>query len=149
MPLFKANSVLKTPITLSQAGQIVAATGDYAVPVTLAASDIVALCHLPAEHEPVDFMLQSDDLDSNGTPTISVTVGVLNADMSDLVANSNFITASNVAQTGGVARAVVTQGLQLAASNANRVVGLKVVTAAATKVAGTVKGTLLYRRKQG
>lgn len=149
MPLFKATSVTKTPISCSQAGQIVAAAGEYLAPVTLAAGDILALCHLPADHEPVDFILQSADLDSNGTPLIAVSVGVLNADMSDLVAATNFITASTICRTGGVARADVVEGLQLAASNANRVVGLKVTAAAATKVAGIVKGILMYRRKQG
>lgn len=148
MPIFKANNVLKTPISSARAGQVIAASGDCAVPVTLALNDIVALCHLPADHEPVDFLVQSDDLDSNGTPTISFDVGVLNADMTDLVANTKFITASVIARTGGVARADTTQGLQLAASNANRIIGLKVTAAAATKVAGVVKGTLLYRRKQ-
>lgn len=149
MPTFKANSVLKTPITLSQAGQTVAAVGDYDAPITLAANDIIALCHLPAEHEPIDFILQSKDLDSNGAPLISFSVGILNADMTDLVAGTNFLTGSTIARTGGVARADVLEGLQLAPSNANRVVGVKVVAAAATKVAGNVKGILLYRRKQG
>lgn len=147
MPTFKANSVLTAPISCSQAGQVVAATGEYAVPVTLAAADIVALCILPADHVPVDFMLQSTDLDTNGTPTIAMTVAVLNADMTDVVATTDFITTSTVGQAGGVARADKVVGLQLAASNADRVIGVKVTTVAATKAAGTLKGVLTYRRK--
>jgi hypothetical protein len=145
MATFKAASVLKTPITCAQAGQVVAATGVYEVPATLAANDIVALCHLPAEHEPVDFILQADDLDE--ATAITLTVGVLNAAMDDLVANTDFITASTVAQAGGVARADVVLGLQLAASNADRVIGVKVVTGATTEAAGTLKGVLIYKPK--
>lgn len=147
MPTFNAASALKTPITSSAAGEILASIGEYEVPNTLAAADIIALCHLPADHVPVDFMLQSDDLDTNGTPTITLTVAVLNADKTDVVASTDFITASTVAQAGGVARAANVLGLQLAASNADRVVGVKVANVAATKAAGTIKGVLLYRRK--
>jgi hypothetical protein len=147
MATFKAASVLKTPITCAQAGQIVAATGTYEVPETLADNDIVALCHLPAEHEPVDFFIQADDLDTNGSPALVFDVGVLNADMDDLVASTNFITGSTVGQAGGIARADVVLGLQLAASSADRVIGVKVTTVAGTPAAGTLKGVLMYKPK--
>lgn len=146
MPTFKSSSVQKVPITLSQAGQIVAAVGEVEAPDSLAADDIVALCHLPAGHEPIDFMLQSDDLD-DGTG-ISMTAAVLNADMTDVLASTDFITTSTIGRTGGVARANQLAGLQLAASDADRVVGVKIAAAATTPQAGTIKGVLLYKRKQ-
>ena len=146
MALLKAAEILKTPITIEQAGQMVASVGTVEAPDTLAANDIVALCHLPAEHEVVDFMLQADDLDTGETPAITVSVGVLNADMTDLVASTNLLTTSTVAQAGGVARAAVVAGLQLSASSANRVVGAKIVAAADTAATGTLKGVLFYRR---
>lgn len=145
MTTFKSASVQKTPISVSQAGQTVCATGEYEAPDSLAVNDIIALCHLPAGHEPVDFMLQADDLDTNGTPTIVLSVGVLNAGMTDLVASTNFLASSTVAQAGGVARADQIAGLQLGASNTDRVIGVKVTTAAATKAAGTLKGCLTYK----
>lgn len=145
MPLYKSAEVAKVPVTLDQAGQMVVSIGTYEVPDTLAANDIVALCHLPAEHEIVDFTLQSDDLDT-GTPAIAVSVGVLNAGMTDLVSGTNLLTTSTVAQAGGVARASVVDGLQLSTSDANRVVGVKVTTAADTAAAGTLRGVLTYRR---
>ena len=147
MPTFNANSVLKTPITCSQAGQVLASIGEYEVPDTLAANDIIALCSLPAEHEPVDFILQADDLDTNGVPTLTLTAAVLNAGKTDVVASTDFLTASTIGQAGGVARADKVLGLQLASSNADRIVGVKVANVAATKAAGTLRGILTYRRK--
>lgn len=143
---YEALSINHPAISLSQAGQTVEEIGEHTAPVTLAADDTIALCKLPAEHIPVDFMLQSADLDTHGTPTITVTVGIMNAAGDDLVASTNFLTASTVCQAGGVARANVVDGLQLASSNTDRVVGLKVITAGATKAAGKVRGVLRYRR---
>lgn len=147
MPTFNAPTVAKTPITCSQAGQVLASIGVYEVPATLAANDIVALCHLPAEHEPVDFILEADDLDANAAPAITLTAAVLNAGKTDVVASTDFLTSSTVGQAGGVARADKVLGLQLAASNTDRIIGVKVGVVGATPAAGTIKGTLLYRRK--
>lgn len=147
MPTFDSPSILKTPISSALAGQVVAAVGSCDVPVTLAAGDIISLCVLPAEHEVIDFILESTDLDTNGTPTITLTAAILNAGKTDVLASTDFLTASIVAQAGGVARADKILGLQLAASNADRIVGVKVANVAATKAAGTLRGVLFYRRR--
>lgn len=146
MATFTAANVNKIPITSSQAGEVIADMGQIEVPDTLALGDIVKLNHLPAEHEIVDFMLQSDDLDE--AAALVMSVGVVNADGDDLVANTNLVSLSTVGQAGGVARAAVALGLQLAASNTDRVIGVKVTTAAGTPAAGTLKGVLLYRNER-
>lgn len=126
-------------ITGGQAGVVVCNDGACAVPDTLAADDIVQLAYLPAGHKPIDVIFETTDLDTHGTPAIEVSIGVVNADADDLVATTNFITTSTVAQTGGVARADVLNGLQLGATTADRIIGVKVTTVAATEAAGTMR----------
>ena len=147
MATFKAEKLKLPPITASQAGQIVHDYGEVEVPNTLAANDLILLCNLPADHEPVDFALLADDLDTDATPAITLTVGILNANGDDLLADTNFLTTSNVAQAGGVARADQMAGLALASSNADRVVAAKVITAADVAAVGTVRGHMQYCRK--
>lgn len=147
MALVTATAVSKIPITGSSAGHVLCTEGSVAVAATLDVADLVALCVLPAEHEPVDLILEPTDLDTHGTPTITLTVGVLNADQDDLVANTDFLTASTAAQTGVAAHATNIKGLQLAASSADRIIAVKVIAAAATAAAGTISCKLLYRRK--
>lgn len=143
MPLFTAKSVLQPPITGGQAGVVVCNEGEVSLPNTLAANDIVQLAILPAGHKPVDAILEADDLDTNGNPTITVSIGVINSGGTDLVADTNFLTDSTVAQAGGVARAAVLKGLQLAATGSDRIVGAKITTVAATKAAGKLRLKLL------
>ncbi len=149
MALFKSDVCeypsLHPPVTASQAGVVFASVGTAAVTTSLAAGDIVLLNRLPAFHQPLDFILETTDLDSHGTPTIAVTVGIANAAMNDLVADTDFITTATTAQTGGILRAdVISKGMALAPSTAERYVALKVTTVAETPAAGTIRGKLLY-----
>lgn len=137
MPLFTASKVKQPPISAGQAGGVVCNEGEYLVPSTLALGDIVKLALLPAGHKPVDVILESADLDS--ATALVMSVGVVNDAGTDLVASTNFITASTVGQAGGVARAAVVDGLQLAASSSDRAIGVKVTTAAGTPVAGKLR----------
>jgi len=129
------------------AGEVHVSSGQYSAPDSLAADDLIGLAVLPAGCIPVDFMLAADDLDTHETPTITLTVGILNGDEDDLVANSDFITASTIAQGGGVARADVLEFLDDIAvdDDDDRIIAVKVANVAATKAAGKVYGNLLYR----
>lgn len=146
MAIFKSNKITyKQPaLTPMSAGQVVAERQSVAVPSTLALNDIVAFCELPAGCVPVDGYLVSTDLDT-GTPTITLTVGVLDAAGTDLVASTDFLTASTVAQAGGVARFDKAAGLGLAASASDRIIAVKVAAAAATGAAGTLTLVLEYK----
>jgi hypothetical protein len=139
MALFTATKIAQgqPPISGGQAGVVVCNEGSYEVPATLAGNDIVKLAYLPAGHKPVDVILESDDLDE--ATALALSVGVVNAGGDDLVANTNFITSSTVGQAGGVARASVVAGLQLAPSGSDRVIGVKVATVATTPAAGTLR----------
>lgn len=133
------------PITPSRAGEVLAVRGECSLPDTLAANDIVELVPLPPGCVPVDAILDADDLDTGGSPSITLTAAIINSGATDIVANTNFFTASTVAQAGGVARMDKATGPRIASSSSTRNVGLKVVAAAATKAAGKVGLTLFYR----
>ncbi len=99
---------------------------------------------LPAGHVPVDLLIFAGD-GSTGADIV-FDVGVLNGDGDDLDANQNFITGSTIAQAGGMARADVAGGLQLAASGADRVIAMKITTPATTGTASADFTTrLLYK----
>jgi len=129
------------------AGEVYISSGQYAAATSLAAGDLIGLAILPAGCIPVDFTLGADDLEACATPTITLTVGILNDDEDDIVADSNFITASTVAQAGGIARADKKTFLDaIDVDNANdRTIVAKVVAAATTPAIGDVYGNLLYR----
>ncbi len=147
MALFKSDKYEnKQPaISRTQKGAIVVEEATVALTDALAADDVAVLCPIPAGHKIVDAILVADDLDSNGTPTIAVSVGVYNDDddSPDLEANKDLITASTVAQGGGVARADQADGLGLAVADSKQWAALKVDTGAATAVAGNVTLRLL------
>ena len=129
------------------AGEVHVSSGQYAAATSLGANDLIGLAVLPAGCIPVDFLLGSDDLDACATPTITLTVGILNGDEDDLVASSDFITASTVAQAGGIARADKKTFLDAIAvdNTSDRTIVAKVVAAATTPAIGDMYGNLLYR----
>ena len=146
MALYKSNVAeypsLRPAVTASQAGIVFVSVGAAAVDTDLAAEDLIVLCKLPAFHQPVDFILEATELDD--ATSIVLSVGILNADEDDLVADIKFIHESTVAQAGGVKRADVLSGLGLAPSNADRWIAAYVDTVAGTEKAGTVRGKLFY-----
>lgn len=107
-------------------------------------NDVGAVAVLPAGHLPVGLVYDSDDLDTNGTPTIVASVGPINAGETDLssvwaagITNSQSGASSNVALS--------TAAMRMAAPTADLKIGIKFTAAAATKAAGQVGLTLLYR----
>lgn len=147
MALFKSFKYAnKQPsVTRTQAGAIAVEEATVALPNTLAANDIVVLSPVPPGHKIVDAMLIADDLDTNASPTITVSVGIYNDNDAspDLAANKNLLTASTVAQGGGIARADVKDGLNLAVSSSRQWVAAKIAAAGATKAAGSITLRLL------
>jgi len=90
----------------------------------MATNDIIVALPIPPMHVPVDCYIASDDLDT-GT-AVTLTVAELNQDFTDIVASTNFITASTVGQAGGIARASVADGLRLPPVDRIRWIGIKV-----------------------
>lgn len=127
--------------TVTGFGQGTVNHGIFTVDTALAAADTVALCKLPAGHVPVDFILDTDDLDTDGVPTITMKAGIIGgADDGALIATST------VGQAGGLARLDVVAGRRLAPADVDRLIGLTVVAGAATgAVGGVITGTLISR----
>lgn len=107
---------------------------EFVTTASLAAGDIIDLGPLPAGVRVVDSAIISEDVDTNGSPTITMSLGLLNAGKTDLNGGTNetWITASTVGQAGGTVRATTNASYLLGASATERRLGLKVVAAAAT-----------------
>lgn len=144
--LVATNTGFRPPVIPDKAGELICTRATVALPNTLAAGDLVHMLPLPPECVPVDVILDSDDLDTHGTATITLSVGLLNDDETDLVADTRMIIDSAIGQTGGVARAAVVKGFRTAPhATKARTMAIKVTTVAATKAAGTVGLTMWYR----
>lgn len=147
MPFTNSNDYLdgRKPPVFPAGGEVVAvrfpialATGD------LDSGDCGAVAVLPAGCVPVGLVYDSDDLDTNATPTIEASVGPVNAGVTDLSATwASGITAS---QGGTAANVDLSKAaMRFAASTSDTKIGIKFTAASATKAAGEVGLTLLYR----
>lgn len=131
-------------VTVTGVGQATVNHGVYALAAALAVNDTVALCKLPAGHVPVDFVLDTDELDT-GADAIVLDIGIYEEDLT-VVDIDALIAASTIGQAGGVARMAAVAGRRLAPSNADRLVVATVSTGPGTGAAtGTIQGTLISR----
>jgi len=134
----------RLPAIFPAGGEVVAQRDEIAlVAADLDANDAGSVSILPAGCVLVGITYDSDDLDTNGTPTITASVGVMNAADSDMdTVLASGITAS---RDGTAVHLVTPTMLRLAASTSDRKIGIKFTAASATKQAGAVGLTLLYR----
>ena len=145
--VFTAQTInIYNPIVVpNQVGICYVNKGIYTVSAALIINDIVKLNILPAGCVPVDFSLIATDLDSATTMTVSV--GLWDG-TTGLVASSEFIVESAVAQAGGVARmASLNALLTIVKATTDQYIALKVI-AAPTSTAittGYFKGILFYQ----
>lgn len=104
--------------------------------VTLQVGDIIDMGLIPALSKVVDVIIDSDDLDTGGSPTLAFDVGVITGTPGDSVGSrtcgQEFFAASNVAQAGGVVRMSKSTGFRVDRANADQSIGLKITAAAAT-----------------
>lgn len=118
---------------------------------------------LPAGYVPVGIILDSDDLDSNVSPTITWDIGVSNAAVSNGVQGTGVTAistatadggaawtaaASNISQAGGQVQLYSKPISRVTPTAYDRYVVLKATAGAATAAAGEVGLTLLYRAAQ-
>ncbi|NDE33218.1 MAG: hypothetical protein EB017_15115 [Betaproteobacteria bacterium] len=98
---------------------------------------------LPAGCIPVGLTLDADDLDAHATPTLATTVGLLNASQTDI--QVSFASGVTLGQTAAAKAIESVAMMRLAPASVDRILGLKVTTAAATKQAGQIGMTLFYK----
>ena len=143
------DGVFPAPTAL-ETGEVMAVRGSLTLSANPTDNDTTAHVVLPAGCLPVDLILDASDLDTNGTPTIAISAGVLNAAKTDIdtaAANGGaaWIVTSTVAQAGGLVRPTTNTITRCSVSTSDRVIGLKYTTASATFASGIVGVTLLYR----
>lgn len=98
-----------------------------------ALNDVLVLAEIPPDAMLYDWALDADKLDSNGTPTIAMKAGILNAGLTDLDTGNNiFKTGITIAQQGGIQRMDTLAPMRIGASSARRWFGVVFTTAAAT-----------------
>lgn len=104
---------------------------DVNIVAALAANDIIELVDLPPGVQLLDYDIVAPQLDSNGTPTLAFSLGVVNAGKTDL--DTAYETGLTFGRTAGgsISRAGSAAAAQ-ASRTAARKLGLKVTTAAAT-----------------
>lgn len=131
-------------VTADCAGDTV--VNDYFFDITAAqivANDIIDIGVLPAYHTVGDAILIVDDLDSNGTPTIALDVGIMSGTPGDTASartcGNELYAADTTARTGGASRMSKTAGFTIQATEADRSIGVKIQTAAATAQAGRIR----------
>ncbi len=141
-----------TPMPTPKGSEVVSVRFQYnsADFANLALNDVVELGFLPEECMPVDWVLDADDLDSNGTPTIVLDFGILNAGKTAVSTaaadgNAKWLASSTIAQAGGVVRPTTVATWRCTPSTSRRSLGLVATTGPATFQAGKVGVTFRYR----
>lgn len=150
MPTFTATSFGQNIMSPQSAGEVMVMEEKVALPDTLDAGDFVKFGYLPAGCVMIDMIVAADELDTHGTDTLRINVGLLNATGDDLVAASLMVTAMktnaavNVVRAGAVATDVAMLDT-IAPTQADRVVAAKITAAAETAAAGDLRVKMFYR----
>lgn len=106
-----------------------------------ALNDVIEMIPWPAGTIPQVLKAHVQDLDSNGTPLVTLDFGVLSgayldADSPARTCGTEFAAASNVGQAGGAIDVTADKLLGLTPAFTDRSIGFKVAAAAATLTAG-------------
>lgn len=104
---------------------------EYVTTASLAQNDIIDMGPIEPGVTPLDVALITQDLDVHASPTITLSVGILNAGKTDIDGTA-WIVDSTVGQSGGVARATTSTCYASGSSTSERRLGVKVTGAVAT-----------------
>ncbi|MDH4483047.1 MAG: hypothetical protein QE279_10135 [Rhodoferax sp.] len=148
------------PLGLPDASQVETVSVDINWPdagAGIAVNDVVQLCDIPAGFEVVFWKLVSEDIDSNASPTVAFSFGVLNAGKTAIGggAADNWSGAGGitVGQAGGAvaANTVGANGVNCLSSGraATRSLGLVATAATATAALAGKRATLLLDLRSG
>ena len=135
--------------TPDRAGDVVAIRAEIVLTAAqVALNQIIEMVPLPAGCRAVDIILDTDDLDTNANPTITLDVGLMSGDygVNDgaRTIGAEFLSAVTTAQAGGVVRPTAKTAFRVARSDVDRGIGIKIGTGSATAAGGTLGLTALY-----
>lgn len=118
-------------------GNVKVSYGEIAFTGTITTADAATICNLPVGAVVLGAVIEADDLDTNGTPTITLNVG-------DVGSATRYFAAATVAQTGAAASASAATGLLYTVEAGNTAVRVAVAANAATSAAGNVRVAVQY-----
>ncbi|YP_010115325.1 virion structural protein [Sinorhizobium phage PBC5] len=131
----------------SIAGAATAIRFEHQLAAAPAAGDILDLAMIPAGTRVIDMILDADDLDTNGAPTLTMDVGVMSGDFGSedgaRTCGAEFFSASTLGQAGGVARPTLKTAFRTTKAGKDRSIGIKFPVAAATFAAGVIGLTVI------
>lgn len=140
------------PPTPREGGEVVAYRSQIALGTgDLTLNNIIEMGPIPANCLVTDVILDSDDLDT--ATSITLDVGVMSGTYGNLLDDSGnartcdatFISASTVAQAGGVVRPTLASAFRTARVATDQSIGVKIHAAPGTAAAGTI-GLTVYLR---
>lgn len=139
-----------TVMTPSGANDVSVTFGDYTILAANALNDIIEMCPLPANCVVTGVTLDVPSLDSS--TGVVLAVGLMSGAWGDGGARtmtSDYVSGATVGRssTGGLQALNVVGGTQVAATTADRSVGVKFTTAATgtAAVTGTIRLTVFFR----
>lgn len=96
----------KTPAPISAASEVIAVRAVLPLNEILVVNDLIEFLVLPADHVPVDAMIEASDLDSDATPALDYSVGLMSgipgvADTARTVGFELFGTSAGAGHTTG------------------------------------------------
>jgi hypothetical protein len=145
MPIYQSDAAkgLTTPPNAQLAGVEHVMRYPVTIPATgVLANDIFEVACIPPGTRVTEIIQDSDDLDTNGTPTIAYDIGIMSGVWRDTsqsrTVGAEFYSGSTLARTGGVDRPTLTSAYRSAAATTARSIGIKINALAATPVAGTI-----------
>lgn len=118
-------------------GQAITIYAELALTVAPVINDVYQMIKVPAGARIIDWVLGADDLDTNGSPTITLSLG-------DGSVVGRYVVASTIAQTGGVpinAQLKTGFGFQYTAEDT---IDILAAAAPATFAAGTIRCAVTY-----
>jgi hypothetical protein len=115
------------------------------IPVTaaqLVLNDIIDALILPAFHFVTDMILVPDDLDTGGSPSLTLDVGIMSGTPGDVVTartcGNEFFAASVAGTPSAAVRPTKAAGFTIAPVGYDRSIGIKFAAAPATGAAGNI-----------
>jgi hypothetical protein len=130
-----ANGLTNPVASRGMANTLVCVAGSVAVGTAgLALNAVTPLVRVPKGFTVIHATLEATDMDTNGTPLLTLAVG-------DATVNNRILTGLTIGRTGGISSAIDAAGHQFRYAE-ETTINLTATAAAATAAAGTVQLSL-------